>query len=59
MKKKDMYLHDNAPKIGHMVAETPKIKNGLFKPRLYGNIGQASNRFPFGGLYLTPKMDLL
>ena len=33
MEETGMYIHDNAPKIGHMVAKDPTIKNGSNKPR--------------------------
>ena len=72
MDKTDMYLHENRQNIGHNVAENenhqnirhqrargPKIRNGLFKPRLYGNIENLSDAFPFRGLGITPQMDLL
>ena len=33
------------------------FENGLFKPRLYGNIGQLPNEFLFWGLGIAPKVD--
>ena len=70
MKKKDMYLHENRQNIGHQpgrnttatkksltnLPKTPKTKNGLFKPRLYGNIGKLSDGRAIGGLGITPQM---